>query len=163
LFSAGQPTADLFPFRLNSYRCSLIACHAKDGAESCPLSCSKPSPPTSPSPISSATEPASGQASPIGDSALIYHTGDAKAIVGLAKVTKSAYEDPAQPGLNDEAKPKAPVVDLAPVKAAKSPVTLAAIKADKRFADFALVKSSRLSVMPVPADLDKILRTLAGL
>jgi predicted RNA-binding protein with PUA-like domain len=99
----------------------------------------------------------------LGDSALIYHTGDAKAIVGLAKVTKSAYEDPAQPGLNDEAKPKAPVVDLAPVKAAKSPVTLAAIKADKRFADFALVKSSRLSVMPVPADLDKILRTLAGL
>ena len=99
----------------------------------------------------------------LGDSALIYHTGDAKAIVGLAKVTKSAYEDPAQPGLNDEAKPKAPVVDLAPVKAANSPVTLAAIKADKRFADFALVKSSRLSVMPVPADLDKILRTLAGL
>ncbi|GDY00069.1 ubiquinol-cytochrome c reductase [Phycisphaerae bacterium] len=99
----------------------------------------------------------------LGDSALIYHTGDAKAIVGLAKVTKSAYEDPSQPGLNDEAKPKAPVVDLAPVKAAKSPVTLAAIKADKRFADFALVKSSRLSVMPVPADLDKILRTLAGL
>ncbi|HLP84525.1 MAG TPA: EVE domain-containing protein [Phycisphaerales bacterium] len=98
-----------------------------------------------------------------GDQAFIYHTGDEKAIVGLAKVTKAAYEDPSQPGVNDEGKPKAPVVDLAPLKQAKTPLTLAAIKADKRFAEFALVKSSRLSVMPVPAELEKIVRSMTGL
>jgi predicted RNA-binding protein with PUA-like domain len=99
----------------------------------------------------------------VGDAALIYHTGDEKAIVGLAKVTKSAYADPNEPGLNGKGEIKAPVVDLAPVKPVKQPVTLATIKADKRFADFALVTSGRLSVMPVPAALDKLLRTMAGL
>ncbi|MFN5944122.1 MAG: EVE domain-containing protein [Phycisphaerae bacterium] len=98
-----------------------------------------------------------------GDTAFIYHTGDEKAIVGLAKVTKGAYADPAEPGLNGNGEIKAPVVELAPLKLAKTPVTLAAIKADKRFADFALVKSARLSVMPVPAELDKVLRSLASL
>lgn len=98
-----------------------------------------------------------------GDEAFIYHTGDEKAVVGLAKVTKAAYEDPKQPGLNDRGEPKFAVVDLAPLKAAKNPVTLATIKADKAFADFALVKQSRLSVMEVPAALDAKLRGLAGL
>lgn len=98
-----------------------------------------------------------------GDTAFIYHTGDEKAIVGLAKVTKGAYADPAEPGLNGNGEIKSPVVDLAPLKPAKTPVTLATIKEDRRFAEFALVKSSRLSVMPVPADLDKALRGMAGL
>lgn len=98
-----------------------------------------------------------------GDTAFIYHTGDEKAIVGLAKVTKSAYADPPEPGQTATGEIKAPVVDLAPLKPAKTAVTLATIKADKRFAEFALVKSSRLSVMPVPADLDKLLRGMAGL
>lgn len=98
-----------------------------------------------------------------GDTAFIYHTGDEKAIVGLAKVTKGAYADPAEPGLNGNGEIKSPVVDLAPLKPAKTPVTLVTIKEDKRFAEFALVKSSRLSVMPVPADLDKALRGMAGL
>jgi predicted RNA-binding protein with PUA-like domain len=56
-----------------------------------------------------------------GDEALIYHTGDEKSIVGVAKVTKGGYEDPKQPGKNDRGEPKFAVVDLKPLKAAKSP------------------------------------------
>jgi predicted RNA-binding protein with PUA-like domain len=98
-----------------------------------------------------------------GDELLIYHSGDDKAVVGLAKAVSDAFEDPKQPGKTPDGKPKFAVIDLAPVKAAKTPATLAAIKADKRFADFALVRISRLSVMPVPPALDKALRTMAGL
>jgi predicted RNA-binding protein with PUA-like domain len=98
-----------------------------------------------------------------GDELLIYHTGDEKAIVGLAKAVSDPFEDPKQPGKAPDGRPKFAVIDLAPVKAAKTPVTLAAIKADKQFADFALVKLARLSVMPVPAAMDKALRKLAGL
>lgn len=98
-----------------------------------------------------------------GDDLLIYHTGDEKAIVGLARATSDVYADPKQPGTTPEGKPKFAVIDMAPVKAATTPVTLAAIKADKRFADFALVKISRLSVMPVPSAIDKALRSSAGL
>lgn len=99
----------------------------------------------------------------VGDEALVYHTGDEKAIVGLARVVRAAYEDPDDPGMNDRGEPKAPVVDLAPVRAAKSPLTLAAMKGDVRFKDFVLLRQARLSVMPVPASLDKVIRTLAGL
>jgi predicted RNA-binding protein with PUA-like domain len=98
-----------------------------------------------------------------GDEVLIYHTGDEKAIVGLARATSNAYEDPRQPGKTPQGQPKFAVIDLAPAKAAKSPVTLAAIKADQAFADFALVKISRLSVMPVPPAIEKALRETAGL
>ena len=98
-----------------------------------------------------------------GDGVLLYHTGDEKAIVGLAKVVRGAYEDPARPGKNDRDEPKFAVVDIEAVKAARAPVTLAEIKGDKRFAEFALVKLSRLSAMAVPGDLDKVLRTMAGL
>ena len=80
-----------------------------------------------------------------GDEAFVYHTGDEKAIVGIARVASDPYSDPK---LSD---PKRVVVDLEPVRALKAPVTLAAVKADKRFADFALVRISRLSVMPVTA------------
>jgi predicted RNA-binding protein with PUA-like domain len=97
-----------------------------------------------------------------GDEALIYHTGDEKAIVGLARVTSAPYEDPDQPGTTSEGEPKFAVVDIAPIKAVKA-VTLATIKADPRFAKFPLVTQSRLSVVPVPAELDAILRKAAGL
>ncbi len=100
-----------------------------------------------------------------GDDVLVYHTGDEKAIVGLARVEKPAYEDPKQPGLNDRGEPKFAVIDLAAVKAAKTPhaATLALIKADPRFKEFALVRIGRLSVMAVPPALDKVLRGMAGL
>lgn len=99
-----------------------------------------------------------------GDQVLLYHTGGEKRIVGLARVLRDAYPDPDNPGLTAAGEPKAVLVDIAPVApAAAQGATLAAIKADKRFAEFALVKQSRLSVMPVPAELDARLRALAGL
>lgn len=98
-----------------------------------------------------------------GDQVFIYHTGDEKAIVGLAKILTAPYADPAAPGLNSRGEIATPVVDLAPVKTSKTPLTLAKIKADKRFDDFALVKQSRLSIMPVPDELAQILRDLTGL
>lgn len=85
----------------------------------------------------------------VGDEVLVYHTGVEKAIVGLAKVVKAPYEDPDNPGKNDRGEPKFAVVDLAAVKAVKTQVTLAEIKADARFKEFGLVKQSRLSVMGV--------------
>ncbi len=78
-----------------------------------------------------------------GDLVFYYHTGDQKAIVGIAKAAGDAYPDPADPSGN------APVVDLVPVKKLKRPVTLADVKADKRFEKFPLTYLPRLSVMPV--------------
>lgn len=78
-----------------------------------------------------------------GDRALIYHTGKDKAVMGEAKVVSDPYPDPE---LDD---PKMAVVDVEPSQAWANPVQLAAIKADPAFADFMLVKFSRLSVMPV--------------
>jgi predicted RNA-binding protein with PUA-like domain len=97
-----------------------------------------------------------------GDRAFIYHTGDEKAIVGMAEVASGPYEDPERPGLTAEGLPKFAVVDLKAGKKVKSPVTLERIKGDKRFAEFALVKQSRLSVMAVPPALEKVLREWAG-
>jgi predicted RNA-binding protein with PUA-like domain len=98
-----------------------------------------------------------------GDDALIYHTGDEKAVVGLAACISDPYADPSQPGLTPAGEPRFAVVDLRPVAKASTPVTLAVLKADHRFKDFALVKQPRLSVMLVPPVLDKALRRLAGL
>jgi predicted RNA-binding protein with PUA-like domain len=88
-----------------------------------------------------------------GDVAFIYHTGDEKAIVGIAKVLKEHYPDPA-----DEAWV---VVDLVPEKKLKNPVTLSQIKADKRFTDMVLVRASRLSVQPVKEDEYKLILKLS--
>jgi predicted RNA-binding protein with PUA-like domain len=99
----------------------------------------------------------------VGDEVFIYHTGDEKAIVGLAKVTKAAYEDPANPGKNARGEPKFAVLDLKPLRAAKTPVTLATIKSDARFSSFPLVTQGRLSVMPVPANLDAAIRKMSGM
>jgi predicted RNA-binding protein with PUA-like domain len=98
-----------------------------------------------------------------GDDVLIYHTGDERAIVGLARVLAGPREDPANPGLNAAGLPKFAVVDLKPVKAAKTPLSLAQIKADARFSEFDLVKQSRLSVMPVPPAMDALIRAATGL
>ena len=98
-----------------------------------------------------------------GDEALIYHTGNEKAIVGLASIVTDAYEDPDKPGTTAKGDTKFPLFEIKPLKKAKTPATLAAIKSDKRFADFELVTMSRLGVMPVPPKLDKALRQMAGL
>jgi len=99
-----------------------------------------------------------------GDEAFIYHTGKERAIAGLAKVVRGAYEDPAHEGERTAAGDvKFTLFDVAPNKAAPNPVTLADIKADPAFEDFDLVRQSRLSVMPVPPKLDAKLRKMAGL
>lgn len=78
-----------------------------------------------------------------GDRIFYYHTGSEKSIVGIAKALADAYPDP-----TDRAG-KAAVVDVGPVRKLARPVTLAEIKADPAFKNFALVRISRLSVMPV--------------
>lgn len=86
-----------------------------------------------------------------GDRVLFYHSNEGKEIVGIAKVVRTAYADPT----TDE---DWSVVDLAPVKKLKSPVTLAAIKAEALLGAMQLVKKSRISVVPVrPAELARIL------
>jgi len=81
-----------------------------------------------------------------GDQLFIYHSGDDKALVGLARVVSDPYPDP-------KAKdPKLYVVDVEAGERLARPVTLAQVKADPAFADLALVRMSRLSVIPVPAD-----------
>lgn len=78
-----------------------------------------------------------------GDRVFYYHTGKDKAVVGIAKALGDAYADPA------DATGKSAVVDIGPVRKLAKPVTLAAIKGDPAFKTFALVRMSRLSVMPV--------------
>jgi predicted RNA-binding protein with PUA-like domain len=90
-----------------------------------------------------------------GDAIFYYHTGNEKSVVGIARAMGDAYADP-----NDKSG-KAHVVDVAPVKKLARPVTLAEIKADPSFKDFALVRISRLSVMPVSAAEWRRIETLA--
>jgi predicted RNA-binding protein with PUA-like domain len=78
-----------------------------------------------------------------GDRIFYYHTGDEKSVVGIARALGDAYADPG------DSAGKQSVVDVGPVKKLPRPVTLAEIKADPAFKDFALVRISRLSVMPV--------------
>lgn len=98
-----------------------------------------------------------------GDEALIYHTGDERAVVGLAKVIGKPIEDPEQLGLTKDGQPKFAVVKLAAAAAGKEPVTLATMKQDERFAGFDLLRLPRLSVMPVPPAMDRLIRKLGGL
>ena len=81
-----------------------------------------------------------------GDRIFFYHTGDEKSVVGIARAAGAAYPDPA------DKTGKLYAVDVVPVKKLKAPVTLAAVKADKFFASFPLVRMARLSVMPVSDD-----------
>ena len=81
-----------------------------------------------------------------GDRIFYYHTGKEKAVVAIAKAIGDPYTDPKYPD------GKLAAVDIAPQKSLDNPVTLAAIKAEKAFASFPLVRMSRLSVMPVTDD-----------
>ena len=79
-----------------------------------------------------------------GDLAFVYHTGEEKSVVGIAKVTKENYPDPKD---NEWV-----AIEIAPVNKLKNPITLAQIKADKRLTNMVLVRASRLSVQPVKKD-----------
>ena len=93
----------------------------------------------------------------LGDQAFFYHSGEGKEIVGIVEVSKTYYPDP-----TDETGAFG-MVDFRVVKALPKPVTLAAIKADKRLANMALVKLSRLSVQPVTDAEWKIVCAMGGL
>lgn len=92
-----------------------------------------------------------------GDTILVYHSGDEKALVGIATATSNPYPDPKA---NNE---KIVVIDLKPKKRVKRTVTLSEIKSLPEFADFQLVRLPRLSVMPVSEEEYKRLAELAGL
>ena len=79
----------------------------------------------------------------IGDKVLFYHSVNEKSVVGISKVIKEYYQDPTT---DDE---RWVVVDLAPEIKLTNPVTLSEIKADPGLVDIALVRQSRLSVMPL--------------
>jgi len=88
-----------------------------------------------------------------GDRVFFYHTGKEKAIIGTATVSKTAYPDPKAANLV--------VVELAAGKPLKRPVTLAEVKADKRFATMPLVRIARLSVQPVTDEQWELIEELS--
>jgi len=91
-----------------------------------------------------------------GDQILIYHTGDEKAAVGVARALSGAYPDPSQKN------PRMLVVDIEAVKPLPRPVTLAEVKTNSKLANFDLVRLSRLSIMKVSEEQWNIIETMAG-
>ncbi len=92
-----------------------------------------------------------------GDHCLIYHSGDDKAVVGIARAASAPYADPDPKKAGEWVQ-----VDLEPVKALAEPVSLKTIKATQSLSDLLLVKHSRLSVMPVSKPHYDILIKLGG-
>jgi predicted RNA-binding protein with PUA-like domain len=90
-----------------------------------------------------------------GDRVLFYHSVNEKRVVGLAEVVGEAHPDSTAPSADWSA------VDLAPLRPLAVPVTLEAIKADEALGEIALVKRSRLSVMPLTASQYRRILTLA--
>jgi predicted RNA-binding protein with PUA-like domain len=92
-----------------------------------------------------------------GDKIFFYHTGDEKAVIGVCRAAADAYPDPA------DTSGKLYAVDVEPVKKLKSPVTLAAIKKDRMFANHPIARVPRLSVMPFSTEeWDHILELSRG-
>ena len=90
-----------------------------------------------------------------GELIFIYHTGDEKAAVGVAKALGGAYPDPSKKNS------KLLVVDVEAVKPLPKPVTLAQVKAEKQLANFDLVRNSRLSIMKVSDQQWQIMEGMA--
>ena len=90
-----------------------------------------------------------------GDLIFIYHTGDEKQAVGVARALGGASADPSKKD------PKLLVVDIEAVKPLAKPVTLAAVKAYKKLANFDLVRNSRLSIMKVTDEQWEIMEGMA--
>jgi predicted RNA-binding protein with PUA-like domain len=91
-----------------------------------------------------------------GDQVLFYHSGEEKAVIGIAKVTRTAYRD-ATAKEGDWS-----TVDLVPVEPLPKPVTLAQIKAKSQLKKIALVRQSRLSVMPLSSKEFGFILRMAG-
>ncbi|HMA81263.1 MAG TPA: EVE domain-containing protein [Candidatus Binatia bacterium] len=90
-----------------------------------------------------------------GEQIFIYHTGDEKAAVGVAKALGGAYPDPSK------GNPRLLVVDIEPVRALPRPVTLAEVKAHPKLKNFDLVKNSRLSIMKLTDEQWEIMEGMA--
>jgi predicted RNA-binding protein with PUA-like domain len=90
-----------------------------------------------------------------GDLLLFYHSNEGKELVGLARVKRTAYQDP-------KTEDDWSAVDVVPLKKLKRPVTLAQIKAHPRLSTMALVKKSRISVVPVTDEELALVLGLAG-
>lgn len=91
-----------------------------------------------------------------GDLALLYHTGDERAVIGIVEITSKPYPDP------KEDNQKLVVIDIKPKRKLAKPVTLQQVKSDKAFAGWDLLRISRLSVMPAPPAMWKRIETLAA-
>src|SRR5215217_7539606 len=81
-----------------------------------------------------------------GDEILFYHSGKESAVVGIAKITREAFQDPTT---EEDAWV---AIEMAPVKAFKQPVPLSTVKTVKELKNMILLKISRLSVQPVTED-----------
>lgn len=93
----------------------------------------------------------------VGDTAFFYHSNEGKEIVGIVEIVRTAYPDPG------DAEGRFVMVDVAPVKPVKAFVTLARMKAEPKLAELALIRQSRLSVVPVSdAHWDIILKMAAA-
>jgi predicted RNA-binding protein with PUA-like domain len=92
----------------------------------------------------------------VGDRAFVYHTGDVRAVVGVAEVTRAAYPAPRS------GNPRLVVVDLKPVGRLRAPVGLPEIKSLAAFAESPLVRQGRLSVVPLNAAQWKAIETRGG-
>lgn len=92
----------------------------------------------------------------VGDTAFFYHSNEGKEIVGIVEIVRTAYPDPGDPA------GRFVMVDVAPVKPVKTPVTLAQMKAMPDLAELALIRQSRLSVVPVSDAHWKIILEQAG-
>ena len=90
-----------------------------------------------------------------GELIFIYHTGDEKAAIDVAKALGGAYADPRKKD------PKLLVVDVEPVRALAKPVTLAQVKAHPKLKTFDLVRNSRLSIMKVTDEQWEIIEDMA--
>lgn len=89
-----------------------------------------------------------------GDRVLIYHTGEERSLIGLAKVASAPYPDPKSPALY--------AIDIEALRLLKQPVTLAQIKNEPRLSESALVRQGRLSVVPVPESMQSVLLRMAA-
>lgn len=95
----------------------------------------------------------------VGDLVFFYHSVEEKCVVGIAKVTKTAFPDTTA----EDAADGWVAVELAPVSALPKPVTLAQIKTESVLKDIGLVRQGRLSVMPLkPAEFAKIKKLGGG-
>lgn len=91
-----------------------------------------------------------------GDQAFFYHSNEGLAVVGICEIAREYYPD------HTDESGRFGMVDVKPLRPLKTPVTLAMIKAEPALADIALIRQSRLSVMPITAPQWKLICKMGG-